>query len=221
MTALTRETQALSTVLHALEPDDLARATNCPPWDLQQLIVHIAASIWVDEPPFPPAEPHQQPRTAADYYRRPERNTPAYRQDNVDRTVRLTQQVLADGSAVRWFGEVAHQAITILSEHDLDQVVLIPGRGAMRLGDWVVTRVISVAAHGLDVAITLDRTPWSTRPALQVIRPVFVELIGTQPPDALGWDDETLLAVGSGRQALTEHEAGLLGSHAKNIPVLS
>jgi uncharacterized protein (TIGR03083 family) len=221
MTALALESQALSTVLRTLEPDDLRRGTNCPPWDLQELIVHIAASIWVDEPPFPPAGPHEQPHSAADYYRRPERDTPAYRQDNVDRTVQLTQRVLADGSAVQWYDEVARQAIAILREHDPDQVVLVPGRGPMRLADWVVTRINSVAAHGLDVAITLDRTPWTTGEALQVLRPLFVDLLGTPPPAALGWDDQTLLATANGRRTLTEHEADLLGAHAKRFPLIS
>lgn len=69
LTALARETQALSAVLHELEPADLARATNCPPWDLQELVVHIGASIWVGDAPFPVAEPHEeltvQPTTTA------------------------------------------------------------------------------------------------------------------------------------------------------------
>lgn len=46
--------------------------------------------------------------------------------------------------------------------------------GAMRFDDWLRTRVIAVAAHGLDVAITLNRQPWTTAAALQVIRPVLV-----------------------------------------------
>ena len=140
LTALTSEVQALSAVLGKLQPADLRRATNCPPWSLEELIVHIAASIRVGATPFPRAESHDEPGTAADYYRRPERDTSSYRQDNVDRTVQLTREVVADKSAVDWFDDVATHTIAVLSRWDLDQVVVVPGRGAMRLADWLTTR---------------------------------------------------------------------------------
>jgi uncharacterized protein (TIGR03083 family) len=221
LTALTLESQALSAVLHELEPEDLTRRTNCPPWDLQELVVHIADSIRIRDTPFPHADPGAELRTAADYYRRPERDTPAYRQGNVEHTQQLAQAVLADTTAVRWFDEISRHAITTLSEQDPDQAVLIPHRGAMRLTDWIITRVVSVAAHGLDVAITLDRAPWTTPSALHAVRPVFVSLLGTRPPETLNWDDRTLLATGAGRRTLTTYERELLGPYAQRFPLLS
>lgn len=221
LTALTRECQALSAVLRELNPEDFSRATNCPPWDLQELVVHIADSIRVGDETLPPAEPHAELRSPADYYRRPERDTPAYRQGNVDRTQRLAQRVLGETSAVDWFDEVSRHTVSTLSRQDLDQVVLIPRRGAMRLSEWVVTRVVSVAAHGLDVAMTLGRAPWTTSPALQAVRPVFVALLGAQPPETLGWDDQAFLATATGRRALTDHERALLGPYAQRFPLLS
>jgi uncharacterized protein (TIGR03083 family) len=220
LTALARETQALSAVLHELEPTDLARATNCPPWDLQELVVHIGASIRVGDSPFPAAESHEAPHSAADYYRRPERSTSPYRQGNVDRTIELARTV-ADTSTVQWFDDVADQAIAALEKWHLDQVVVIPGRGAMRLANWVITRVVSVAAHGVDVAITLVRAPWTTPSALKLIRPVFVDLLGSEPPDTLNWDDQTLLITAGGRRVLTEHEKHLLGPLARRFPLFS
>jgi uncharacterized protein (TIGR03083 family) len=221
LTALTEECRALSAVLHTLEPEDWRRPTNCPPWDLQELVVHTAASIATDGP-LPNAAPEETRLGAADYYRRPERNTPAYRQRNVDQTQRLAAQVLASTSAVRWFDDVAQAAITELDADDLDRVVLIPRRGAMRLADWVVTRVISVAAHGLDVALTLGGRPaWTVPSALRVTRPVFVSLLGAEPPAALGWDDRAFLAVATGRRALTDEEREILGARQARLPVLS
>lgn len=221
LTALTDESRALSAVLHDLGPVDLARTTNCPPWDLQELVVHIADSINVGEAPFDPSDDQVDPASAADYYRRPERATASYRQDNVDRTQRLARSVLADSSAVQWFDEISHRTIARLSERNLDQVVLIPGRGPMRFADWVVTRVIAVAAHGLDVAITIGRAPWTTPSALRVARPVFVALLGAPPPDGLNWDDQTLLATATGRRELADREVGVLGPRAERFPLLS
>lgn len=221
LTALAHESQALSAVLRELEPEDLTRMTNCPPWDLQELVVHIADSIRVKDLAFPDADPHAELTTAADYYRRPERNTSAYRQRNVDSVQQRALMVLADISAVRWFDEISHQTITALSKQDFDQAVLIPCRGAMKLGDWVVTRVVSVAAHGLDVAITLGRPPWTTPSALAAMRPVFLSLLGTQPPETLAWDDQAFLATATGRRTLTNYEREILGPYAQCFPLLS
>jgi hypothetical protein len=75
----------LSAVLHTLDPPQFDRPTNCLPWNLRELVVHTAASVGIRDP-FPSADPQSVPFSAADYYRRPERNTSEYRQANVDRT---------------------------------------------------------------------------------------------------------------------------------------
>jgi uncharacterized protein (TIGR03083 family) len=221
LAALTQESRALSAVLHDLAPEDFTRPTNCPPWDLQELVIHIADSIRVGDEPFPAAEPTAESWSAADYYRRPERQTTAYRQGNVDHTRKLARTVLAATSAARWFDEVSHRAGARLADQDLNGVVVIPGRGPMRLADWVVTRVISVAAHGLDVALTLGRAPWTTVESLVAVRPVFVSLLGVEPPAALRWDARTFLAAATGRRPLTVEEALLLGPGAERFPLLS
>jgi len=220
VTALREEADALSAVLRGLDPVQFTRPTNCPPWNLRELVVHIAASVAI-RAPLPTAGPQSVPTGAADYYRRPERDTPAYRQHNVDRTQELTRDVLTRTSPAAWFDEVCDDTVRKLDRDDLDRTVLIAGRGAMRLADWVVTRVVSVAAHGLDVALTLGRRPWTTSAALTVIRPVFVELLGAEPPVRLNWDDRTFLSAATGRRTLTDHERMLLGPHQERFPLLS
>ncbi len=220
LAALQTETEALSAVLHTLDPPQFDQPTNCPPWNLRELVVHIAASIGI-RAAFPPADPQSVPSSAADYYRRPARNTSEYRQRNVDQTIQLSQQLPADTPPARWFDEIAQDTVTKLRADDLNRIVLISQRGAMRLTDWVLTRVISVAAHGLDVALTLGHPPWTTPAAMTVIRPVFIDLMGAEPPASLGWNDHTLLATATGRRALTDEEQKLLGPLRERIPVLS
>jgi uncharacterized protein (TIGR03083 family) len=220
LVALRQEIEALSAVLRTLDPAQFDRPTNCPPWDLRELVVHIAASVGI-RGPFPSADPDSVPSRAADYYRRPERDTSEYRQRNVESTRQLSRQVLGGTSPAQWFDEVTHDAIIELSQDDLNRLVLIAERGAMRLADWVVTRVVAVAAHGLDIALTLDRQPWTTSAAMAVIRPVFIELMGDEPPASVNWDDRTLLATATGRRALTAEERMLLGPLQERIPVLS
>lgn len=107
------------------------------------------------------------------------------------------------------------------ADADLDRVVEVDRVGAMRLTDWLITRVISVAAHGLDVAMTVNRPAWTTPLALRTIRPVFVSLLGGEPPAALGWSDQQFFRIGTGRERLSETERTALGPVAGRFPLLS
>ena len=139
----------------------------------------------------------------------------------MDRTKEAASDLLTRTTAPRWFDEVSQDTVRRLSRLDLGRLVQIPSAGPMKLADWVVTRVMSVAAHGLDVALTLGSQPWTTPPALDVTRPVLISLLGAQPPAELGWDDRTLLAAGTGRRALTPPERAVLGSLQDRFPLLS
>jgi uncharacterized protein (TIGR03083 family) len=221
LTALREESRALSAVLRQANPADFDRPTNCPPWTLNELVVHIAMSIHLGDDEFPAATPHSGVVAAADYYRRPERDTADYRQSNVDRTQKAASDVLARTSAARWFAQISQDTVLRLSRLDLARVVQIPSCGPMKLADWVLTRVISVAAHGLDVALTLGLQPWTTRPALHVTRPVLISLLGAEPPAQLSWNDQTLLAAGTGRRSLTHDDRTVLGPLQDRFPLLS
>jgi len=222
LTALREESRALSAVLRQADPGEFTRPTNCPPWNLNELVVHIAMSIHLgDRDELAAARPGSTVLTTADYYRRPERDTPQYRQRNVEQTRQTAGTILTTTSAARWFDEISGDTLTRLGRQDLGRVVQIPRCGPMMLADWVVTRVISVAAHGLDVAITLGLPPWTSEPALHATRPVLVSLLGTRPPARLGWDDLTLLQVGTGRRTLTDLERAVLGPLHERFPLLS
>jgi uncharacterized protein (TIGR03083 family) len=220
LVALRREIEALAAVLHTLDPQQFAQPTNCPPWDLRELVVHTAASVSI-RGRLPSAGPRSVPSTPADYYRRPERNTDEYRQANVDRSRQQSRRLPVGTSPAEWFDKVTTDAVTKLGHDDMNRVVRISGHIVMRLSDWVLTRVISVAAHGLDVALTLGHPPWTTSPAITVIQPVLIELMGAEPPAALTWDDHTLLATATGRRRVTTEERTLLGPLRERLPVLS
>jgi hypothetical protein len=51
------------------------------------------------------------------------------------------------------------------------------------------------------------------------LRPVFVDLLGEVPP--IGWTDEDLLEIGTGRRPLTAIERDSAGSLAARFPLLS
>ncbi|WP_020574482.1 maleylpyruvate isomerase N-terminal domain-containing protein [Actinopolymorpha alba] len=217
--ALTAEGRAMSEALRDVSEQEFARLTNCPPWTLAELVVHTADSVRSGD--FPRAPEAATPREAADYYRRPERSTTEYRQLNVERTQRHARILVGHTTAPEYFDSMVHSIVTWADEVELERVVEINRVGAMRLGDWLLTRVISLAAHGIDAAMTLGRSPWTTEPALRVTRPVLVALLGGEPPVSLDWDDQQFFEVGTGRRSLTEHERSELGSQAGRFPLLS
>jgi hypothetical protein len=97
-------------------------------------------------------------RTAADYYRRPERFTNEYRQHNVQQTQRASAQYQSGTDVVRQLTRTREEVIGRLEIEDLRRVVDIANVGAMTVQDIVATRVLAVTAHAIDVAITLERT---------------------------------------------------------------
>jgi hypothetical protein len=124
-------------------------------------------------------------------------------------------------TAAELFEGAWRETVAELRDQDPERPVLVPAVGAMPLGDWTVTRVISVAAHGVDVALTLGRAPWTTSPALAVMRGVFLSLLEAGLPPALGWDDQTLLECATGRRPLSDHDRMVLGPLGDRFPLLS
>ena len=91
----------------------------------------------------------------------------------------------------------------------------------MPLADYLVTRVIAIAAHGVDVAITLERDRWTTSAALDATKPALLSLLGEAPPASLHWTDQDLLEAGTGRRPLSKTEIDELGEAAERFPLLS
>jgi hypothetical protein len=78
---------------------------------------------------------------------------------------------------------------------------------AMALTEFLRTRVVEVAVHGLDLAEALDRRPWLTPTAAAVV----ADLVAGRPvPADLGWDALTLVRKATGRVPLTGAERAVL-----------
>lgn len=218
--ALREESAALVAALRGLDGPEYERVTNCPPWTLAELVVHTGTSLAVPAG-FVPAHAGAPVLEAADYYRRPERGTEAYRTSNVALAQEVARSLEPGTDVAGWFSRAAEELADRLEGLDLAVPVEVPRVGAMPIREWAATRVMAVAAHGLDVAITLGRQPWTTSRAIDVCRPVLVALLGAEPPATVGWDGPALLAVGTGRRALTEYERTQLADLADRLPLLS
>jgi hypothetical protein len=83
----------------------------------------------------------------------------------------------------------------------------------MLLAEFLRTRVLELAVHGLDLAVAVDRTPWMTEHAASVTSDLLLSTAdAARLLEATGWDRVTLIAKLTGRLPLTAAEADLIGS---------
>jgi len=83
----------------------------------------------------------------------------------------------------------------------------------MLLAEFLRTRVLELAVHGLDLAAGLDRAPWMTAPAAEVTEDLLLPAAAAARLRAgTGWDRITLIAGLTGRRPLTPAETELVQS---------
>ncbi|WP_211253274.1 maleylpyruvate isomerase N-terminal domain-containing protein, partial [Glycomyces tenuis] len=85
-----------------------------------------------------------------------------------------------------------------------DRLVTTRYGDAMTLDDFLTTRVVEVAVHGIDLADAVGLPRWTMPETARLI----VDLLLDQP-DALatlGWDPVAFIAKATGREAMTDAE---------------
>lgn len=90
----------------------------------------------------------------------------------------------------------------------------------MRPQDYLPTRVVEVAVHGLDIADALDTEPWLTPAAERVVFSVLIDLLGCEPSKTLEWTALDLIERGTGRKLLSADERRQLGTLSAAFPLL-
>lgn len=202
--ALAVESERLSTVLAGLAPADWARPTRCAPWDATALAAHITMATGRLDAMLDAPEPAAATVGAAAYYRPDDRFSPgtdAARVDSAAEAARAGGPAVAAAFAATWKRVAARCA----TEPPGRRVTTRHG-DAMTLADFLTTRVVEVAVHGIDLADALDRPRWTTPEAAAVVAAL---LLG---PDASAVLAETRLeavafiAKATGRDAFTGAE---------------
>lgn len=193
----------------AAEPEAaFTRPTLCPPWTVGDLLFHIRVGAGRIPGLLAAPEPDQGAwSTAVDYYRPDERRSPAVNADRIA-TAQRGAAALGSGPAILADYGAAWRA-------SWEQARLAPPGRAVRtrhgdrmlLTEYLRTRVLELAVHGLDLAAGLGRPPWMTSPAAEVTTAL---LVPDGSPAALlaatGWDPVTFIAKTTGRLPQTAAE---------------
>lgn len=215
--AFLAEAERLSSAVATETDAAFARPSPCPPWTAGELLCHVRGAVgrlshMLTEPE--PDRDHAEPLVdALGYYRPDHRFSPG---TNADR-VATAQRGAAHLAAARLAGDfeqARREAWALVEAAPPDRVVRTRHGDLMLLTEFLRTRVVELAAHGLDLAVALGRDPWLTAEGAAVVEDLVL------PPGAatvirehLRWDHITLIAALTRRRPLTSAEPELLQAH--------
>lgn len=216
---LAAECAAAADVLLGLAEDEFSLPTRCPAWDVKA----VAAHLWRDVDRIlvytaGPA-PAGADSDAVAYYRSgydPVADAP----DVARRAIVVADGFATGADLARDFDRRWRLAVDVARSLPGDRLVRTFGP-CLRLDEYLCTRTLEAAIHGLDLADALGRVPYVTSDATALVRAMLVALLGEEPPPALGWDDIAFLETGTGRREPTPYQRELLGPLADRLPLLS
>lgn len=195
------EARALDDALSGLDDAAWERPTRCTPWNVRELFGHVCVAI--DRVPAmlaAPAPPAAD-TSAGEYYRPDER----FSADTNSARIAVAQDRAADGAPD--FTAVRQHVERLCRAEPADRVVRTRHGDTMLLTDFLLTRVVELTLHGLDIADALDRAPWLTPAGADAVLGL---LLGPGHPKAaaqLGWEPAAFLRKATGRSPLTSAEA--------------
>jgi len=214
------EAQALTTATSQLTAQDAARPTRCRPWTVHELLAHVRIVIaWLPGMLAAP-EPPTADVSAIAYYRSDQRFAPATNATRIDlaRThaaAHPTVAALVADLDVTW-----RRADTLCRNQPSHRRVTTRHQDAMLLSDFLLTRVVEIAVHGLDIADAVGRDPWLTPPAAKAVGRLLLGADRSRVGQDLGWDGATLIRKMTGRAALTSAESTHVEQHGIHRPAL-
>ncbi|MFI2714249.1 maleylpyruvate isomerase N-terminal domain-containing protein [Micromonospora sp. NPDC018662] len=214
--AFSDECGRLERVLHGLDEAALDRPTPCPPWRVRDLLAHVRTGAgrlagMLAEPAPPRAEV-----TAPDYFGAA-KFAPAVDRERIDGARAAARELPGASDVAREFGRAWRATDAAVAAEPPGRVVRTRHGDAMALTEFLRTRVVEVAVHGLDLADALDRPPWTAPTAAAVALDVLTA--GRPLPDRLGGDARTVLRKATGRLPWTDAERVALA--AAGIPRLA
>ncbi|MEH1014674.1 maleylpyruvate isomerase N-terminal domain-containing protein [Micromonospora sp. CPCC 206060] len=205
--AFRAECGRLTEILAGLDGNLLDRPTGCPPWAVRDLVAHVLTGagrltgMLAAEPP-----PRAEVDAAA--YFGAAKFTPGVDHERVAAARREAATLPAGPALAAEFDQTWRAVYDAVGAVPPGRVVRTRHGDAMAVGEFLVTRVVEVAVHGLDLAAALHRPVWLTGAAAEVVARLLVG--DAVVPAGLDWDRRTLIAKATGRAPLTDVERSTL-----------
>jgi uncharacterized protein (TIGR03083 family) len=180
--ALAAEAAALQDVVSGLTETDLSLVSPCAPWTIGELLCHVLIGAdRIRQALSQPADAGGPSIATAQYYRPDKRFSAATNADRIEAARTLATRFGGPDAIAAELGQRCRESIELLTTAPADRTIRTRHGDRMLLIGFATTRVVELAVHGLDLAFGLDRRPWMTGAATDV-------LIGLLVPD--GRSDE-------------------------------
>lgn len=203
LTAFRSESAALSAAMSDVSDVEWDLPTRCDPWSVRELFGHV--SVTVDRLPGMLAGPAPEKAevTATEYYRPDDRFSP----EANDARIALGRERAGDAAD---FDEIRRRADELVSAEAPDRTVRTRHGDAMLLSEFLLTRIVELAVHGLDLADALGREPWLTTAAGDAVLELLLGPDHATAARRLGWGRARFLRKATGREPLDAAETGLV-----------
>jgi uncharacterized protein (TIGR03083 family) len=202
----------LSEAIFGTDDAALDRASPCPPWTVRELLCHVR--IGVGRVPSMLAEPEPPPGPlvpAPGYYRPDVRFSPAVNDDRIATAQRAARSAGPAPALARDLDQAWRDAWALMCGAPQGRVVRTRHGDRMLFTEFLRTRVLELAVHGLDLAAGLGRPPWLTGAAAAVVDDLVLPAgAAARLRGESGWDQPTLIAKATGRLPVSPADAVLL-----------
>lgn len=203
------ESARLTEVMSGLDEAEFDRPTACPPWTARDLLAHVCLGAgrllaMLDQPAPPRAEVD-----AAGYFGR-EKFAPETDAARVGSAQQAAAQATTGHALAAELDRAWRAVEAALAGVPADRVVRTRHGDAMTVADFLVTRVVELGVHGLDLAAATGRQPWLSDAAAAVIADLLGGGRERAVRDQLNWERRTFIAKATGRVRLTGAERAKL-----------
>jgi uncharacterized protein (TIGR03083 family) len=214
LAAFDAESSRLAKVADGLAEASFARPSPCVPWTAGELLFHVQQTM--DRLGAMLAEPEPDGSELVDapgYYRADQRFSAAVNDERIASGQRGAAALSGAGERARAFRDARDRAWALVCAAPAARVVRTRHGDRMLLAEFLRTRVLELAVHGLDLAVAVGRAPWTTEQAAAVTAGLLLTAAdAARLMEAASWDQVTLIAKLTGRVPLTPPETGLVGS---------
>ncbi|MET9637192.1 maleylpyruvate isomerase N-terminal domain-containing protein [Streptomyces virginiae] len=201
------ECGALGDAVAGLSEAEWDLPTRCTPWSVRDLLGHVCVVIdWLPAM-LDALAPGGVEISAVEYYRPDDR----FSAQTNGKRIALAQDRAArpaDGAAFAEDFAATWRRVDGLCRAQPDGRTVRTRHGdAMLLSEFLLTRVVEVALHGLDLADALGREAWLTPAAGDAVTELLLGAEHAAAADELEWSRPRFLRKATGREPLDAAEA--------------
>jgi uncharacterized protein (TIGR03083 family) len=209
------EAESLTRDLADAPEAEFSKASPCQPWTVGDLLHHIRIGAGrlqeLLSQPEPPAE--SKLISAVDYYRPEKRFTHAVNEDRISAAQRGAAKLGSGKAVLHDFDRTWRVSYDLAKTAPTTRVIRTRHGDPMLLTEFLRTRVLELAVHGLDLAAALQRTPWLTEEAAHIVEDLIFPGKAGQLRKITSWSNALLIAKATGRVPLADGERTLLERH--------